>query len=460
MRLGKKLEKLEDNLRQSAVKNNFVPSVVKTKKLTLNFEKMIYNEEIEEAVLGALLIDTAVAGEVLGGLNPDMFYIEKHRLIYEAVVSAFNANKPIDILVVTEELRQLGTLERAGGPLGVVTVTRTMLSSAHIQRHCLILYEYYVRRELWKILSAEIAGCEDMTVDVLEQVIRLQKELDLLLNRSPLESHLKRVDEVMELTMERIRRRVSGSRQGVTGIPTGIPKLDEITGGWQPGNLILTAARPGMGKTQLDLRFATTAAKEGYTVLFFTLEMMNVEVGERMLLVDSGIDYRPVKRGIVSESDMACLDLALKRVGGLPLYIDDTPYISIDQLCCIAKGMKAKRGVDLVIVDYLQLLGVVAKHGRTREQEVSECTRKLKSLARMLDCPVIVSSQLNRQVESSYDHRPELRHLRESGAIEQDADLVLMLWCPDNGGSPRRELIVAKNRHGEITQGKEGIEFG
>ena len=362
---------------------------------------VIYNEEMEEAVLGALLIDSAITGDTLRVLRPEMFYIGKNRLIFEAIVSAYTGNKPVDILVVVEELRQLGTLEQAGGPLGVATVSRTVYSAAHVQQHCLVLYEYYVRRELWKLLSAQIAGCGDMTVDVLELIVSLQRELDGLLGNSPLESHLKKIDEVMGLTMERIRRRVEGSRDGLTGIPTGIGKLDELTGGWQPGNLILTAARPGMGKTQLDLKFALVAAAAGYRVLFFTLEMMNVEVGERVLLTDSGVDYRMIKRGIASAEDMALLDGRMKRLGDLPLYVDDTPYIGIDRLCSIAKGMEAKGGVDLVIVDYLQLLGVETKRGRTREQEVAECTRKLKSLARLLECPVIVSSQLNRQVEST-----------------------------------------------------------
>lgn len=419
---------------------------------------MFYNEEIEEAVLGAMLREPAVVADTLRNLRPDMFYLDKHRLIYDAIVSAYGADKPVDILVVTEEMRSLGTLDRAGGPYTVARVTLNVLSAAHIQTHCLVLYEYYVRRELWKMLSSRTAGCGDMTVDVFDLMLGLQSDLERLLDHSPMQDHLKRVDEVLEITLERIRRRAASGGGGLTGIPTGIPRLDELTGGWQPGNLILTAARPGQGKTQLDLMFATVAAKADYTVLFFTLEMMHTEVGERMLLTDSGVDYRKVRRGIVTDSDMGLLEASLLKMEGLPLYVDDTPYIGIDRLCSIAKSMKARKGVDLLIVDYLQLLGVASKSGRTREQEVAECTRKLKSLARLLECPVIVSSQLNRQVEMTYDHRPELRHLRESGAIEQDADLVLMLYRPESGDG-RRELIVAKNRHGETTRNKGEIMF-
>lgn len=420
---------------------------------------MFYNEEMEEAVLSALLREPAVAGDTLKTLRPEMFYIEKNRLIYEGIASAYAAGKPVDILVVAEELRALGTLDRAGGPYGVARVSQCVSSAAHARHHCLVLYEYYVRRELWKMLSARVSACGDMTEDIFELMLSLQSALESLLTRSPMEEHLKRIDEVLEQTMERIRKRVAEGRDGLTGIPTGIGKLDELTGGWQPGNLILTAARPGQGKTQLDLRFAMVAARAGFRVLFFTLEMMGTEVGERMLLSGGGVDYRRVKRRIASAADMETMEREAVQIGSLPLYVDDTPYIGIDRLCAIAKSMKAKTGLDLLIVDYLQLLGVGPKAGRTREQEVAECTRKLKSLARLLECPVIVSSQLNRQVENTYDHRPELRHLRESGAIEQDADLVLMLHSPDGTETDRRELIVAKNRHGEVTRSKGEILF-
>ena len=419
---------------------------------------MFYNEEMEKAVVGALLCETA-ACEALGALRPEMFYIEKYRLIYEGIVSAYGAGKPVDILVVAEDMRALGTLERAGGPYAVAEASSTVYSAAHLRHHVLVLYEYYVRRELWKSLSACVAACGDMGADVFDLILGLQSSLEGLLDNSPVQEHLKHAGEVAALTMERIRRRAETGSSGLTGIPTGIPRLDELTGGWQPGNLILTAARPGQGKTQLDLRFAQTAASAGFTTLFFTLEMMGTEVGERILLNGSGLDYRLVKRGLVTEADMQALEGRAAEVGALPLYVDDTPYIGVDQLCSIAKSLKAKKGLGLVVVDYLQLLGTASRQGRTREQEVAECTRKLKSLARLLECPVIVSSQLNRQVENTYDHRPELRHLRESGAIEQDADLVLMLYSPEGSDGSGRELIVAKNRHGEITKPKGGIAF-
>lgn len=406
-------------------------------------------EEIEDAVVGALLLESGMTSRLLPMVREGMFYQERNRLVFQAIVSAYRKNRPVDILVVTEELKELGTLEEAGGPLAVAKLLGGISSSAHFQEHCLILHEYQVRRELARLMSQGLARSGDMTFDVFEVAAEVQETLGQLLDSSPLKSHLKPMEEVMDLTMERIGQRTAGGRDGMTGIPTGVELLDRVTGGWQPGNLILTAARPGVGKTQLDLHMALTAAKAGYRVLFFTLEMMDEEVGERLLLMDSDMDFRQVKKGLVSADGLEKLKGCAERMKPLALYVDDTPYISIDQLCGIARCQKAKRGVDLVVVDYLQLLNPTGRAGRTREQEVAECTRKLKALARSLECPVIVSSQLNRQADNTYGHRPGLNHLRESGAIEQDADIVVMLYRPDADPNGPCRLMVAKNRHGE-----------
>ena len=289
-----------------------------------------------------------------------------------------------------------------------------------------------------------------MTCDVFDTVMEMQAELGRLLEDSPTETHLRSMEEVVDMTLALVDRRVTEGKDGVTGIPTGVPELDAVTGGWQPGNLILTAARPGVGKTQLDLKMALKAAEEGYKVLFFTLEMMSTEVGERLVLMDTPLDFRRVRRGLMSKVEVGIIHHQGEKIKSLPLYIDDTPYISVDQVCGIAKRMKAKSGLDMVVVDYLQLMGVVNVTGKTREQEVAECTRKLKALARSLECPVIVSSQLNRQVGNSYGRKPELHHLRESGAIEQDADIVVMLYKPETDTDAECRLLVEKNRHGGL----------
>lgn len=244
---------------------------------------------------------------------------------------------------------------------------------------------------------------------------------------------------------------------GLTGVPTGLQRLNEMTGGWQPGNLIFTAARPADGKTALDLFFARQAAMAGVPVVFFTLEMTASELGERMVLAESSADPLRIRQGRLSPEEVEDVHRTAERMSALPVHVDDTPYINVDQLCVIAKSLRAKGLLGLLIVDYLQLLATV-NPGRTREQEVAECSRKLKGLARSLGCPVIVSSQLNRQAEDRAGS-PELRHLRESGAIEQDADLVILLHRPeryhirvdpDTGWSTRGMGIatVAKHRNG------------
>ena len=268
-----------------------------------------------------------------------------------------------------------------------------------------------------------------MACDVYDVLIDTQRELGALLEDSPLENHLHPMPEVMGDTVALVDRRQELAVNGLTGVPTGLQRLNEMTGGWQPGNLIFTAARPADGKTALDLFFARQAAMAGVPVVFFTLEMTASELGERMVLAESSADPLRIRQGRLSPEEVEDVRRTAERMSVLPVHVDDTPYINVDQLCVIAKSLRAKGLLGLLIVDYLQLLATV-NPGRTREQEVAECSRKLKGLARSLGCPVIVSSQLNRQAEDRAGS-PELRHLRESGAIEQDADLVILLHRPE-----------------------------
>ena len=319
------------------------------------------------------------------------------------------------------------------------------------------MYQYFLRRQLVEVLTRELAAANDMTCDVYDVLIDTQRELGALLDDSPLENHLHSMPEVMEDTVALVDRRLELSVNGLTGVPTGLQRLNEMTGGWQPGNLIFTAARPADGKTALDLFFARQAAMAGVPVVFFTLEMTASELGERMVLAESRADPLRIRQGKLTPEEVEDVHRTAERMSVLPVQVDDTPYINVDQLCIIAKSLRAKGELGLLIVDYLQLLATV-NPGRTREQEVAECSRKLKGLARSLGCPVIVSSQLNRQAEDRAGS-PELRHLRESGAIEQDADLVILLHRPeryhirvdpDTGCSTRGMGIatLAKHRNG------------
>ena len=416
-------------------------------------------EDMENAVIAAAMLETASLNDVVGFVRPHMFYRQDNQYIWEAIEVLVKEGKQPDLLMVTQKLAEMGRLEAVGGPYGVTKKTINLASSAHLWQHVRVVYEYYLRRSMVTCMAKRLGEAGDLTQDVYEVLDGVTHDLMALREGSPLESHLTDMKGVMEKACARIVDRVSRSVNGVTGIPTGIPELDRMTGGWQPGNLIFTAGRPGMGKTQLGLKFAMHAAEKGYKVLFYTLEMMTEEVGERVLLMREPDLYNKVKGGHVTRQEVESLMKVARSTEECRLMVDDTPYVSIDRLCAGAKTVKSRWGLDMVVVDYLQLVEATAKAGRNREQEVAECSRRLKALARSLECPVIVACQLNRQVEQTYDHRPELKHLRESGAIEQDADLVLMLHRIDRGASAKRcGLIVAKNRHGEISGPSSSME--
>lgn len=431
------------------------------KKVELSGMEMnvLHMEEVENAVLGAVMLEPASLHEVAGHVRAEMFYQEKHQWIWKAIESLMAKGLEPDIIMVTQELAAMGKLQEVGGPYEVTSKTANLASSAHLWEHVRVLYEYYLRRSISECLLHRLSETADLSQDVYEVLAKLTADLEKLREGSPLEDHLLDMKGVMRKTCEHIRDRVSRSVNGVTGIPTGVPELDRMTGGWQPGNLIFTAGRPGMGKTQLGLKFALHAAEKGYKVLFYTLEMMSEEVGERVLLMRAPELYKKVKDGHVSNQEVNDLCRVGDEAAECRMMVDDTPYVGIDRLCAGAKTVKARWGLDMVVVDYLQLLGSTPRPGRTREQEVAECSRRLKGLARSLECPVIVASQLNRQVEQTFDHRPELKHLRESGAIEQDADLVIMLHRNERTGDPKHcGLIVAKNRHGEVSQPNTSVE--
>lgn len=420
---------------------------------------LLHADEVESAVLGAVMLEPVSLREVEGFVRAEMFYQQKHRYMWMAIESLVAKGLEPDIIMVTQELAMMGKLEEAGGAYEVTLKTANLASSAHLWEHVRVLYEFYLRRSIAECLLRRLGETADRTEDVYEVLTELMDDLERLKEGSPLEEHLLDMKRVMQKTCERIRDRVGRSVNGVSGIPSGIPELDRMTGGWQPGNLIFTAGRPGMGKTQLGLKFALHAAERGYRVLFYTLEMMSEEVGERVLMMRAPELYRKVRGGYTTEKEVDDLCQVGDEVAACRLMVDDTPYVSIERLCAGAKTVKSRWGLDLVVVDYLQLVGSTPRAGRTREQEVAECSRRLKALARSLECPVIVASQLNRQVEQTFDHRPELKHLRESGAIEQDADLVIMLHRNERGGDPKRcGLIVAKNRHGEASQPNASVE--
>lgn len=417
-----------------------------------------FDEELEAAVLGAALLERKALPVVLEKLDAECFYAEGHRVVYGALRDLFAAGLPVDVLTVIDRLRTTGRLDEAGGVPGLARITSGVYSAAHLEYHCCILRQLALRRSAVRLLHGLLAQAAEAASDVYDLLLEGLQGFQKLVDGTEMLGSLHDMDEVMRLTLEAGRARRESATAGLTGVDTGLRQLNRLTGGWQPGTLVCTAARPGDGKTALDLFFARSAARSGVPVVVFSMEMGARELGDRLLLGVADIGADEWKAGTCTDGQMAEAARAAEELRGLPIRVDDTPYNSVDQLCVVAQSLHAKGQCGLVIVDYLQLLNV-SRPGRTREQEVAECCRKLKALARKLDCPVIISSQLNRQSEGMPARMPELSHLRESGAIEQDSDMVVLLYRPERCRMRvygERKLptegmlvaIVAKHRNG------------
>lgn len=415
--------------------------------------------ELEEAVVGTLLVEQTALVEVENRLRPEMFFSDGVREIYAAVLSRRQRGEGVDLLTITEELRQRGTLEQTGGPSYLAELSGRVASAAHLDDHVELIRRHYLRRELILGLHAMLARATDPAEDFYDTLNRVQELVSRIQQDCPWQTHLKEMPLVMEETCREAALRAERSKAGVTGIPTGLAELDRITGGWQPGNEIVLAAKTGHGKSALGLLFAKHAALDGRHVLVCSLEMTAAELGNRWMLSECGIDPYRWKAGTSTAQEQAEAERTARRLEQLPICVHDGCNSGMDDICAAAKSLHAKGECDLVIVDYLQLCGV-RQTGRTREQEVAENSRKAKMLARELSCPVIVLSQLNREVDNRPDQLPRLSDLRESGAIEQDADLVILLYRPEKAGIPTDQEtgypteglgigILAKHRNGE-----------
>lgn len=416
--------------------------------------------EIEEAVLGACLIERNALPEAMKTIRPEMFYTDSNREIYEALLALEARSEAVDILTAAEECKRRGTLEAVGGPYRITELSGKLASGAHLEYHCAILRKYYLRRQLILVLTRMQTKSIDLSTDLFDTIIETRSLLDTILDDCPWQSNLKTMEEVMDITIsEGENRRLQAQETGTTGIPTGLSDLDAKTCGWQPGNVIYTAGRPGEGKTALDLFFAKTAAKAGYPVAYYSLEMSAREVGDRWMVSECDINPYSWKAGKLTAEEVAIANATAERMKQLPIHVDDTGYNSIDEICYSIKSLHAKGKCSMAIIDYLQLCRT-SSHGRNREQEVAECSRKLKALARQINCPIIVSSQLNRQPDARPGQVPFLSDLRESGSIEQDADMVILLYRPKKAniatdresGYPTEGLgvfIIAKHRNGD-----------
>ncbi len=416
--------------------------------------------ELEEAVLGALMIEKDALTTVIDILQPESFYKDAHQRIYKAIQQLFQASEPIDLVTVVNQLRTTAELDMVGGPYYISQLTNRVASSANIEYHARIILQKHIQRELIKISSEVIRDAYDETTDVFDLLDSAEAKLFQVAQGNIRKSH-DTMSELVRLAKKNIED--SGAKgEGVTGVPTGFNRLDALTAGWQPSDLIILAARPGMGKTAFVLSIARNAAVDyGKAVAVFSLEMASVQLVTRLIAAETELSAEKLKKGNLQMHEWEQLNAKVSKLTEAPLYIDDTPGLSVFELRAKARRLKQQHDIQMIIIDYLQLMTAGGDNKGNREQEISTISRSLKMIAKELSVPVIALSQLSRAVETrGGDKKPQLSDLRESGAIEQDADMVTFVYRPeyyniteDEDGRDLRgvgEIIIAKHRNGGL----------
>src|SRR5215216_5804053 len=441
------------------------------RKTSPDLSTMIYGKvppqakELEEAVLGAIMLEKGAFDAVIEILKPECFYVDSHQRIFRAMQSLAQKSQPIDILTVVEELKSREELDMVSGPYYVTKLTNMVVSSANIEAHSRIILQKFIQRELIRISGEIIGDAYEDSTDVFDLLDEAESKLFEITN-----NHLRRdyasIDTVLVKTISRIED-LRTRQDEITGVPTGFSLLDRITYGWQPTDLIILAARPSVGKTAFALNLARNAAlhpTKPTTVGFFSLEMSASQLVQRILSAESEIWLEKISRGRLEEHEMKQLyKKGIEKLASAPIHIDDTAALNIFELRAKCRRLKNKHNVGLIIIDYLQLMSGTGENRNTnREQEISRISRDLKGLAKELQVPIIALSQLSREVEkrSQGNKMPQLSDLRESGAIEQDSDLVMFMYRPEYyditanelGESNKGEthIRIAKHRNGQL----------
>jgi len=413
------------------------------------------NIEAEQSVLGALLIDANAIEKISGIIKAEDFYRQDNRIIFEAMVNLHNRNEAVDLVTVTEELRKMGKLDAVGGISAITALSNAVPTAANVAYHANIVAEKSLRRQLISAATEVAAtGYEDeadieTTIDLAEQKI-----LSVANKRN--NTAVTSIKDIVKDAMGRIEK-LYDSKEAFTGLPTGFVDFDKMTSGLQPSDLVIVAARPSMGKSSLVLNIAQHVALKGHkSVAFFSLEMSKEQLAQRMLCSEALIDASRLRIGQLKEEEWPKLVDAADRLSNADILLDDTPGITALEMRAKARRWQNEHGLDLIIVDYLQLMqGASQRSSDNRQQEMSDISRSLKALARELNVPVIALSQLSRGVEARTNKRPMLSDLRESGALEQDADVVAFIYREDYYDKETEnqnivEFIIAKHRNGPV----------
>jgi len=419
--------------------------------------------DLEEAVLGALMIEKDALTSVVDVLKPQSFYKDAHREIYQVILDLFSDSQPVDLLTVTQRLRSSGKLEMAGGPFYVATLTERVNSAANIEFHARIIAEQAIKRELIGVASEILRDGYEDTTDALQLLDKAQQHL-FNVSESNIRKSVADMRSLMQQAIKELEAK-KDHKDGLTGVPSGFTALDRVTSGWQKSDLVIIAARPAMGKTAFVLSALRNAAVEfNMPAAIFSLEMSAVQLVNRLISAEAELESEKIKKGNLAAYEWEQLHVRIRRLEAAPIFIDDTPGLSILELRAKCRRLKQQHDIQLIIIDYLQLMsGDLSNRGGggNREQEIASISRALKNIAKELNVPVIALSQLSRAVETrGGDKKPQLSDLRESGSIEQDADMVMFLYRPeyygiteDEEGNPTAgigEVIIAKHRNGSL----------
>jgi replicative DNA helicase len=416
--------------------------------------------DMEEAVLGAMMLEKNAVNAVIDVLKPESFYKEGHQHIFRAMMTLFQATEPIDLLTVTSQLRKDGMLEIVGGAYYITQLTNRVGSAANAEYHARIVSQKFIQRELIRISAETVKNAYEDTSDVFELLDAAESNLFAIA-----ESNIrKNYDSMSTLVSQAIKQIETAMTQkdGLSGVPSGFTELDRVTNGWQKSDLIVLAARPGMGKTAFVLSLARNIAVEfNKPIAVFSLEMSSVQLVNRLISSETEFPADKLRKGDLKAHEWQQLNSQISKLTAAPMFIDDTPALNIFELRAKCRRLKAQHDIQMVVIDYLQLMTAGGEGKGNREQEISSISRSLKSIAKELDIPIIALSQLSRAVETrGGNKRPQLSDLRESGAIEQDADMVLFIYRPEyyqlyqdeqgNSTEGMAELIIAKHRNGSL----------
>ena len=443
-------------------KTTRTPKTVKAKPVDEYGHLQPQAPELEEAVLGALMIEKDAYSLVSEILRPESFYEHRHQLIYQAITALALRQQPVDILTVAEQLRSTGDLDEVGGPFYITQLSGKVASSAHIEYHARIIAQKFLARELISFTSNIQTKAFDETQDVDDLMQEAEGKL-FEISQQNMKKDYTQINPVIQEAYEMLQK-AAARTDGLSGLESGFHALDKMTSGWQNSDLVIIAARPAMGKTAFVLSMAKNMAVNAkIPVALFSLEMANVQLVNRLIVNVCEIPGEKIKSGQLAPYEWGQLDYKIKELYDAPLYVDDTPSLSVFELRTKARRLVREHGVKIIIIDYLQLMNASGMSFGSRQEEVSTISRSLKGLAKELNIPIIALSQLNRGVESREGidgKRPQLSDLRESGAIEQDADMVCFIHRPEyykifqdekgNDLHGMAEIIIAKHRNGAV----------